>query len=235
MPVSFCNSYLVTQVMAIPIKREDRRIIVYLTREEIEAILAVPEQSLWAGRRNHALLLTMYNSGARVSELITLKQHQVNIGIHTFLHLHGKGRKERDVPLWSGTSQVLRSWLHEIGEQPNQFVFPNARGRPLTRQGVNYILKDTIQQATSKCPSLKAKGVSPHVFRHTTAMHLLQAGIDTQVIALWLGHEDAQTTHVYVEADLATKEQALSKLTPVDVKTGRFKADDTLIAFLESL
>ena len=226
---------LVTQVMAIPVKRHDRRIVAYLTKEEIGSILAAPDPSVWLGRRDHALLLTLYNTGARVSELITLQQSQLHMGTHTFLQLLGKGRKERVVPLWPKTAQVLRSWFREIGEQPNRLVFPNAHGGSLTRQGANYILSQIVQRAQSTCPSLKTKRVSPHVFRHTTAMHLLQAGVDTETIALWLGHENVQTTHVYVEADLAAKEKALDKLSPAGTHPLRFKADDALMAFLNSL
>jgi integrase/recombinase XerD len=226
---------LVTQVLAIPVKRNDRRIISYLTKEEINGILAAPDQSVWLGRRDYALLLTLYNTGARVSELITLQQSQLHMGVHTFLQLYGKGRKERVVPLWPKTAQVLRSWFREIGEQPNRLVFPNAHKGSLTRQGVNYILSQTAHKAQSTCPSLKTKRVSPHLFRHTTAMHLLQGGVDTETITLWLGHENIQTTHVYVEADLAAKEKALNKLAPAGTSPLRFKADDALMAFLNSL
>ncbi len=226
---------LVSQIMAIPTKREDQSLVDYLTKEEVDAILAVIDQSKWVGRRDYALLLTLYNSGARVSELISLHQSQVTIDAHIFLHLNGKGRKERVVPLWPITGKVLRTWFRENGVQLDQLIFPNARGGPLTRQGVNYILQQTVKKAKSTCPSLETKRVSPHVFRHTTAMHLLQAGVEQSVIALWLGHESMQTTHVYIKADLSSKERALEKLAPVSTNPGRFKADDALMKFLSSL
>jgi hypothetical protein len=184
--------------MAIPTKRGDRRIVSYLTKEEINSILETPDQSVWLGRRDHALILTLYNTGARVSELITLQQSQLHVGVHTFLQLHVKGRKERVVPVWPKASQILRSWFREIGEEPNRLAFPNAHGGPLTRQGVNYILSQTAQKAQSTCPSLKGKRISPHVFRHTTAMHLLQAGVDTETIALWLRDTKTFKQHTFM-------------------------------------
>jgi site-specific recombinase XerD len=225
----------VAQIMAIPVKRQARKLVGYLTREEIECLLAAPDRASWLGRRNHAMLLILYNTGARVSEIINLRQSQVSIGVHSFVHLHGKGRKERSIPLWKNTAQVLSSWIRENGAQDDSLVFPNARGTHLTRQGVNYILRKTVQQATENSPSLHQKHVSPHVLRHTTAMHLLQAGVDPAVIALWLGHENLQTTHVYVEADLQMKENALNRLAPIDANVRRYKADDSLMRFLSSL
>jgi len=225
----------VAQIMAIPVKRQVRKLVGYLTREEMECLLAVPDRESWLGRRNHAMLLTLYNTGARVSELIGLRHSQVSVGVHSFVHLRGKGRKERSVPLWKNTAQVLSSWLRENGAQGDPLVFPNARGAPLTRQGVNYILRKTVRQAIEDCPSLLGKRISPHLLRHSTAAHLLQAGVDPSVIALWLGHENVQTTHVYVEADLQMKENALNRLAPIGTNVRRFKADDSLMRFLSSL
>jgi site-specific recombinase XerD len=226
---------IATRVLAIPLKRADKKLVGYLTREEMEALLATPDRSHWVGRRDHALLLTMYNSGARVSEMTTLRRRQICFGASTFLHLHGKGRKERTVPLWPQTCRVLQAWLQEVGPQEDQMVFPNARGTPLSRHGVMYLLQQVVHEAAGTLPSLRTKPVSPHVIRHTTAMHLLQAGVDIAVIALWLGHESIETTHVYLEADLATKERALDKLAPVAEQGARFIADDPLLAFLTSL
>ncbi len=225
----------VAQIMAIPVKRQVRKLVGYLTREEMERLLDVPDQSSWLGRRNHAMLLTLYNTGARVSEMISLRQSEVSIGVHSFVHLHGKGRKERSIPLWKNTAQVLSSWIGENVLQDDSLVFPNARGTHMTRQGVNYILRKIVQQAAENYPSLHKKHISPHVLRHTTAMHLLQAGVDPTVIALWLGHENLQTTHVYVEADLQMKENALSHLAPIDTEVQRYKAEDSLMNFLSSL
>jgi integrase/recombinase XerD len=226
---------IATRVLAIPLKREDTKLVGYLTREEMEALLAASNRSHWVGRRDHALLLTMYNSGARVSELTALRREQVCFGVTTFLHLHGKGRKERTVPLWPHTSQVLQGWLRELGLFGHPMVFPNARGKPLSRYGVTYLLQQAVHRAVLTCPSLRSKTVSPHILRHSTAMHLLQSGVDITVIALWLGHESIETTHVYLEADLAAKERALQKLAPVDAPLSRFTANDPLLAFLTSL
>jgi len=208
---------IVTRVLAIP------------------ALLAAPDRSTWVGRRDHALLLTLYNTGARVSEITMLKRDHVCCGDSTVLQLHGKGRKERTIPLWAETVQVLRAWFQELGEYAPNIAFPSVRGKPLSRDGVDYLLKQAVQRATDACPSLATTTVSPHVVRHTTAMHLLQAGVDIATIALWLGHESIETTHVYLQADLAMKEKALGKLDPIEGQWTRFQADDPLLAFLASL
>ena len=226
---------LATQVLAIPVKRADHLLVGYLTRIEIDAMLAVPDLSRRGGRRDHVLLLTLYNTGARVSEICTLRRSQFQPGSSSFLCLKGKGRKERTVPIWNKTARALQSWFNEIHDVPGDLAFPNARGAMLSRHGVSYILDQIVQQAAVHCPSLKTKTVSPHVIRHSTAMHLLQSGVDTSVIALWLGHESTQTTHIYVEADLDMKEKALENLAPPNSKFRRFRADDALIRFLESL
>jgi site-specific recombinase XerD len=203
----------------------------------MNALLAVQDLTQWSGRRDHALLLTLYNSGARVSEIAALEQSQVCFGTTTFLRLRGKGRKERTVPLWSKTARMLQSWFQELARCNNTLVFPSAQGKKLTRNGVNYILQQSVTRALVDCPSLREKKVTPHTLRHTTATHLLQAGVDTSVIALWLGHESTETTHVYLEADLATKEQALSTLAPPGTAgtIRKFKAKDKVLAFLATL
>jgi integrase/recombinase XerD len=226
---------LVTRVLAIPMKREDHKLIGYLTRTEIQALLAAPDQATWSGRRDHALLLTLYNSGARVSEVITLKRTQVCFGASTFVQLIGKGRKERTIPLWSNTAQVMKAWFAELGDDAGPLAFPNARGKALSREGVDYRLQHAIQRALPACPSLATKHITPHVIRHTTAMHLLQAGVDIATIALWLGHESIETTHMYLQADLAMKEKALEKLDPLEGAWRRFQAEDPLLTFLTSL
>jgi site-specific recombinase XerD len=224
---------LTTRILAIPVKRTDHRLIHSFTREEIEALLAAPDQSLWLGRRDAALLLTLYNTGARVSEVTALRRDQVEFGAVSFVHLAGKGRKLRDIPLWSQTARVLKEWFAEQSESTTALAFPNVRGQRLSRNGVDHILKRAATRAN--CPSLNIKRVHPHALRHTTGSHLLQAGVDLSVIALWLGHESIQTTHVYVEADMATKERALSKLDPIGTKARRFKPQDGVLAFLSSL
>ena len=177
----------------------------------------------------------LYNSGARVSEITALTRDQISFGASCFLHLKGKGRKERTVPLWPETRQVLKAWFQELADKANGIAFPNARGKPLSRDGVDYLLKQAIQRASPDCPSLATKHITPHLVRHSTALHLLQAGVDIATIALWLGHESIETTHGYLEADLALKEKALAKLDPVETRLTRFKADDPLLAFLAAL
>jgi integrase/recombinase XerD len=226
---------IVTRVLAIPMKREDRKLIGYLTRTAMQALLAAPDRSKWSGRRDYAVLLTLYNSGARVSEVTTLKRTPVCFGASTFLQLIGKGRKERTVPLWSDTAQVLKAWFEGLGDNAGARAFPNARGQALSREGVDYLLKHAMQRALPACPSLATTHITPHVVRHTTAMHLLQAGVDIATIALWLGHESIETPHVYLQADLAMQEQALEKLGPLAGGWKRFQADDPLLTFLASL
>jgi integrase/recombinase XerD len=225
---------IVTRVQAVPVKRTDKRLVGYLTREEMDAVLAAPNQSEWLGRRDYAFLLTMYNSGARLSELTALRRSQLIVGPTTYLRLHGKGRKERDVPLWAKTARVLQQWFREL-DGTGEIVFPTIRRTPLSADAVSHMLKQAVKRASGACTTLAAKRVTPHVLRHTTAMHLMQSGVDMAVIALWLGHESIETTHKYVEADLATKERALDRIAPKDQKARRFKPDDKLMAFLLSI
>ncbi|MBP9811120.1 tyrosine-type recombinase/integrase [bacterium] len=224
-----------TCVLAIPVKRADRLLVKSLSRDEIDAIIAASDLTRWSGRRDHALLLTLYNSGARASEITALKQSQVVFGTSNFLHLFGKGRKERTVPLWPKTAAALKAWFAEIADWDTDLAYPSAANNRLTREGLNYILQRAIMRASSNCQSLREKKVTPHSVRHTTATHLLQSGVDISVIALWLGHESIETTHIYLESDLATKETALSKLSPAGVDVPRFKADDKILAFLAAL
>jgi site-specific recombinase XerD len=229
------NVNLASRVLAIPVKRGDKPLVGYLTQAEMEALLAVPDRASWTGQRDHALLLTMYNSGARVSEITGLGWPQVRFGPTTYLDLNGKGRKERSVPLWPKTAKVLQQWRQRQAGHSAPTIFPSLRGNALTRDSVHHLLGEIVRVAITACPSLATKRVSPHVVRHSTAMHLLQSGVDITVIALWLGHEDVQTTHVYLQADLAMKEKALEKLTPPETKAARFKPGDELLAFLASL
>ena len=225
-------------MLAIPVKRTDKRLLGYLTRKEMNALLNAHDLSQWAGRRDHALLLTLYNTGARVSEITGLQRSQVQFGTKSFAQFKGKGRKERAVPLWSSTSRTLRTWFEELNSDARYHAataFPNARGAALSRDGVAYILQQAVERSATTCPSLADKRVTPHLIRHTSGMHLLQAGVDITVIALWLGHESIQTTHGYIEADLAMKEKALKKMASAGQKTKRFQADDELLRFLSSL
>jgi integrase/recombinase XerD len=224
-----------TRVLAIPLKRIDQHLVGYLTRPEVDAILAANNLTEWTGQRDHALLLSLYNTGARVSEIISLRRSDFSFGVKSFVQFKGKGRKERAVPLWQSTARALQAWFRELEENSSAIAFPNTRGSSLTRDGVNYILQQAVQRAAVTCPSLKNKRVFPHIFRHSCALHLLQSGVDIAVIALWLGHESIQTTHGYIEADMAIKERALQKLAPAGKAITRFKAGDALLTFLASL
>jgi site-specific recombinase XerD len=226
---------LVGRVLAVPQKRPERKLLGYLTRTEMDALLAAPECSSWAGRRDHALLLCLYNTGARVSEIIAVRRSEICLNGESSLRLHGKGRKERQVPLWTKTARVLRKWFEELTDATQVFAFPNARGGALARHGVAYIIAQNVQRASRACPSLALKKVSPHTIRHTTAMHLLQAGVAPAIIALWLGHESLETTHTYIEADLEMKRRTLEKLPPAGQKPRSFKPSDTVLAFLGGL
>lgn len=216
-------------------KRFDRPLVGFLTREEIEAILQTPDNLTWSGQRDRALLTTLYNTGARVSEIVAVRRTDLEREHGQALHLHGKGRKERVVPLWKRTSRLLREWLPRIGPTAQQPLFPNRFNQPMTRSGVASRLRQATRVATLRCPSLEGKRVSPHSVRHTTAMHLLQSGVDITVIALWLGHESIVTTHQYLEADLQMKDHALAALQPPTVTASRFKPPNGLLAFLDSL
>lgn len=223
-------------VLAIPMKRFERPLIGFLSREEIEAILAAPEPSCWSGRRDRLLLLLLYNTGARVSEVIAIRHADLALGHSASVHLHGKGRKERAVPLWTRTAAQVRDWLRtQPIAPPSQPLLPNRFGQPMSRSGVTERLQRAVEVAAVQCPSLQQRAVSPHVLRHTTAMHLLQAGVDLAVIALWLGHEDVATTHQYLEADLAMKERALATLQPPETTTPRYQPKADVLAFLDSL
>ena len=223
------------RVLAIPAKRFERPILGFLSREEMQALLDAPDRSNFSGNRDAVLFATFYNTGARVSEMTGLRTGDVLLERQSALHLHGKGRKERLVPLWKTTAQQLRSWLPRIDKGPSSPVFPNRSGRPLSRSGVEHRLRLAVKTAEKQCPSLSRLKVSPHTLRHTTAMHMLQSGVDITVIALCLGHEDPATTHLYLEADLAMKEKALSSLQEPSTTPLRFQANDPVLAFLESL
>jgi site-specific recombinase XerD len=223
------------RVLAIPTKRFDRPALDYLSREEVQALLKAPDRSTWSGERDAVLLAVMYNTGARVSEITGLCVDHVLLERSFAVHLHGKGRKQRVVPLWKSTAALLRRWLLRVERSAGAPVFPNRSGQRLSRSGVEYRLRDALAKASKEFPSLQARRISPHTLRHTTAMHLLQSGVDITVIALWLGHEDIATTHLYVEADLEMKDAALKKLGDPETKSVRFRAPDRLLAFLQGL
>jgi integrase/recombinase XerD len=229
------HAALIARVLAIPSKRHHRPLVCFLTRDEIEALLAAPERTQWTGRRDHALLLVLTQTGLRVSELTGLTIQGVHLGAGAHVYCRGKGRKDRATPLTTQTVAVLRSWLAERDGHGTDPVFPSRRGGPLSRDAVERLVAKHATTAAKHCPSMQAKTVSPHVLRHSTAMALLHAGVDITVIALWLGHESPASTRVYLHADMAMKERALARTTPPDTSPGRYNAPDTLLAFLNDL
>ncbi len=226
---------LIGRVLAIPPKRFERGIVTFLTDDEVEAILQAPDQTSFLGQRDHALLLLAVQGGLRVSELTRLICGDVVLGTGAHVRCFGKGRKERATPLTTTTVAVLGAWLEKRGGQPADPLFPTRQGAALSRYGVTLLVSRHAQTATQRCPSLATKKISPHVLRHTAAMRLLHAGVDTSVIALWLGHEGIETTQIYVHADLTLKERALTRTTPIGSEPGRYRPPDELLAFLESL
>lgn len=223
------------RVLAIQSKRVAKKTVDFLTRAESDALVAAPDQATWSGRRDRALLLVALQTGLRVSELTALRCQDVVLEAGAHVHCTGKGRKTRCIPLRKEVVAALRHWLRERHGQPAEAVFTNARGQPLSRDGVQYILTQHMNRARAKCPSLEAKRVSPHVLRHSTAMSLLQSGVDRSVIALWLGHESMDTTQIYLHANLELKEEALAKTEPFQVRVGRYRPPDQLLEFLKSL
>lgn len=226
---------LAQRVLAIATKRADHPIMGFMSREEVQALLDAPDRTTWSGQRDAVLFAVLYNTGGRVSEITGLRVADVLLDRAAAVLLHGKGRKERVVPLWKRTAAQVRGWLTRIDQVPQAPVFPNRAGHPLSRSGVEHRLQVAITSASERCPSLATRSISPHTLRHTTAMHLLQSGVDITVIALWLGHEDPATTHRYIEADLAMKEAALRRIESPTTSPVRFKARDRLLAFLETL
>lgn len=226
----------VERVLAIPMKRFDRPLLGFLSAAEIQAILDAPDRSTWSGERDHTMLTTFYNTGARVSEVIALRVADVDLASGAAaVRICGKGRKERMTPLWRSTARLIGSWLDRTSREPGAPLFSNRHGRPLSRSGVEQRLHAAVATAQERCPSLRGQQISPHTLRHTTAMHLLQSGVDLTVIALWLGHESPATTHRYLEADLEMKERALQALQEPPSRKLRFRASDKLLAFLDSL
>jgi len=225
----------ISRVLAIPPKRFDRALITYLTEPEVDALLAACDQRTWTGRRDHALLLLAAQTGLRISELVGLTCADLHLGAGAHVSCHGKGRKDRITPLTADTVAVLRDWLSEHDSSPDAPLFPTRRGTKLSRDAIEHRLTHYAAQAADRCPSLRGKAITAHVLRHTTAMRLLHAGVDTSVIALWLGHESVDTTQIYLHADLQLKEKALARTRPPNGRTGRYQPPDTLISWLEAL
>ncbi|HUB46600.1 MAG TPA: tyrosine-type recombinase/integrase [Acetobacteraceae bacterium] len=228
------HAALIERVLAIPPKRFDRRLVTFLTEPELNALLAAPVRSTWTGRRDHAMLGLAAQTGLRVSELIGLRCADVHLGFGAHVSCEGKGRKQRITPLTSAIASVLRVWLAERAGLPVQPLFVTQSGKALSRDALEHRLAKYVHVASDICPSLKQKSVTMHVLRHSAAMRLLRAGIDTSVIALWLGHEQIETTQVYLHADLGIKERALAKTAQAETKPGRFRPTDKLLAFLEA-
>jgi integrase/recombinase XerD len=230
-------AYLPTiqRTLAIPRKRFNRPLLGFLTRQEVQAVLEAPDPVTFSGQRDRMLLTILYNTGARVSELAGLRIADLKLGRSPSVQLHGKGRKERCVPLWKNTERQLRQWLKRIGDGPDSPLLPNAAGAFMTRSGIAKRLAKAVRAAACKIPALRGRRISPHTLRHATAMHLLQAGVDITVIALWLGHASPATTHEYVEADLTMKQKALGQLQPPKSRRVCYKPSDALLRFLEGL
>jgi site-specific recombinase XerD len=229
------HSAQIQRVLAIPSKRFTRTLVHFLTRPEVDALLAAPDQLTWSGRRDHAFLLLAVQTGLRLSEMTGLKRADLILGVGAHVRVIGKGRKERCTPVAKTTLVVLKAWLREPQRGDGDVLFPNAQGGRLSVHGVQYLLTKHRMAASRVCPTLKEKRVTVHRLRHTMAMDLLQAGVDRSVIALWLGHESVETTQIYLEASLAMKERALAKASPTCGKPGRYQPGDQLLGFLNSL
>lgn len=226
----------IQRTLAVPMKRYDKPLLGFLSRDEMQAILDAPEKGSWTGRRDQALFTVMYNTGARVSEVLALRISDVVLEGSPCAHIQGKGRKQRTVPLWRTTGALLRAWKRDLGGIAQTApMFPNRDGAAMTRSNVTQRLALYVKAAAERSPKLLGRPVSPHTFRHTTAMHLLQSGIDIAVIALWLGHESTTTTHMYIEADLSMKERALERLQSPQTGIPRYRPPDALMQFLQTL
>jgi integrase/recombinase XerD len=227
--------HVVEQALGVPMKRFERPMLGFLSREEMLAIIGKPGPG-WTSQRDHLLLHMLYNTGARVSEIIGVRLADVVLDGAACVHLHGKGRKQRTMPLWRSTVKAVRAWLKLNPDlMATSALLPNRDGHPMTRTNVTQRLALAVKAATPELPSLRDRHISPHTIRHTTAMHLLQSGEPIEGIALWLGHESPTTTHQYVEANLAMKEKALAKLQDPNTSTRRFRASDSLLEFLKKL
>lgn len=225
----------IQRVLAIPPKRFDKTVVTFLTDSEIDALLEAPDRKTWTGRRDSALLMLAVQTGLRISELIGLTCSDVHLGTGAHISCHGKGRKDRITPLTALTVTTLRAWInqHSLGQMMP--LFPTRQGERLSRDAIEHRLAIYVAKAALQCATLQNRKITAHVLRHTAAMQLLHAGVDTSVIALWLGHESVETTQIYLHADLALKEQAIARTKPPTCPSGRYKAPDDILAWLESL
>jgi integrase/recombinase XerD len=231
-PPAANNAY---QVLSIPVKRYEKPLLGFVSREEMRAILAAPDVNSWAGERDKTVFAILYNTGARVSEMLGIHVSDIEFGACSSVRLHGKGRKQRTVPLWKETATLVRQWIRRQELKPDQILLPNRQGNKMTRSNVTERLALAVSTASEVCPSLKGRHITPHTLRHSTAMHMLQSGVDISVIALWLGHASPVTTHGYVEADLAMKQRAINSVSPPKNGKTRYRASDSLLRFLEKL
>jgi site-specific recombinase XerD len=229
------HAALIARVLAIPPKRADKPIVTFLHEHELDALLAAIDRTTWTGRRDHALILLAAQTGLRAAELIGLNSGDIHLGSGAHVTCLGKGRKHRITPLIPVTTATLRAWLKERAGDPTQPLFPTRQGRRLSHDALERRLAQHATNASRTCPTLAQKTITPHVLRHTAAVRLLQASIDTATIALWLGHESDQTTHIYLHADLTIKQRAIDRTAPPGTKPGRYRPPDSLLAFLESL
>jgi site-specific recombinase XerD len=225
----------IQRILALPSKRYSKKLVPFLDRSEVDALLAAPDPQAWFGRRDHAVILLAVQTGLRLSELTSLRCGDVHLGTGAHIRCLGKGRRERCTPLTKQAVTVLKTWMQSSIQSSDDWLFPNARGGRLSSDAVQDLVAKYRIIAAKTCSSLRKKRVSPHVLRHTVAMDLLQAGVDRSVIALWLGHQSLETTQVYLNANLALKEQILAKSTPYRSQYHRFKPEDSLLAFLKSL
>jgi len=230
------HSALIQRVLAIPRKRHTRRLINFLERPEIEALLEAVDRSTWVGRRDYAILLTGMQTGLRLSEITGLRREDVVLGVGAHVRCLGKGRKERSTPLTKPTARTLRAWFEEQGRGESIFVFPSVRGGRLSADAFQHLVRKHAASARKRSPTSAKKRITPHVLRHTTAMEMLQAGIDRSLIAIWLGHSSVETTQIYLDANLAMKQKVLAKTQPVNGRAPRrYKPGDRLIRFLHDL
>jgi len=222
------------RILAIPAKKSDSRLVRHLTADETRAILEAPDPTRRDGVRDRAMLHLCFAGGLRVSELVGLRTEDLVLQPQASVLVHGKGRKERCLPLWKETASAVRAWLAIRDGSRAPELFLNARGSCMTRAGFEYVLRKHVLAAAQRCPSLSAKRVSPHVLRHTCALTILQATKDLRKVSLWLGHSSMQTTEIYTRADPSVKLEALESVVAPKLRGGRFKATDRLIAFLKA-
>ena len=229
------RSAQIQRVLATPRKRYTRRLVGYLTRPEVEALLSAPDKQTWTGRRDHALMVLTVQTGLRLAEVTGLTRQNLTLGKAAYLQVIGKGRKERAVPLCKPVATVLKAWLDEPQKHTTEIVFPSTRGNRLSADAVQHLLHKHLSSAMKTCPSIGKKRITFHCLRHTTAMDLLHAGVEQTAIALWLGHESVETTQIYLDADLVLREKILAKTAPIDSRPGRYRAHGQLLTFLNQL